>query len=204
MTEINQKRSRLVLVGLGILFIGPILLSVALVMSDWRPSGGEIDQSTTYGTLLKPVVAVEPFESSDTEGRAFTADDLKGTWTMVLVVGSDCDAECQLRMQEMSNFPKLRETMELMNWITVLSEPPSEEFAEWMALEVPNAIMLTANDSTKGLTDALKKINGMKANSVYLVSRLKQIGIYWSPDQTDTKKILNTDVKPLLKFRRNG
>jgi cytochrome oxidase Cu insertion factor (SCO1/SenC/PrrC family) len=75
-------RSRLVLLLLAALFLGPLSLSFALYYGwHWRPAG-----QTNHGTLIQPP------QSLPTTGSAAV---LRGKWSLVYVGAGDCNADCR-------------------------------------------------------------------------------------------------------------
>jgi hypothetical protein len=77
-----RLRSRLVLLLLAALFLGPLSLSFALYYGwHWRPPG-----QTNNGTLIQPP------QSLPTTGSAAV---LRGKWSLVYVGAGDCNADCR-------------------------------------------------------------------------------------------------------------
>ena len=77
-----RLRSRLVLLLLAALFLGPLSLSFALYYGwHWRPAG-----QTNHGTLIQPP------QSLPTTGSAAV---LRGKWSLVYVGAGDCNADCR-------------------------------------------------------------------------------------------------------------
>ena len=75
-------RSRLVLLLLAALFLGPLSLSFALYYGwHWRPAG-----QPNHGTLIQPP------QSLPTTGSAAV---LRGKWSLVYVGAGDCNADCR-------------------------------------------------------------------------------------------------------------
>jgi hypothetical protein len=77
-----RLRSRLVLLLLAGLFLGPLTLSFALYYGwHWRPAG-----QTNHGTLI------DPAQPLPTTGSAAV---LRGKWSLVYVGAGDCNADCR-------------------------------------------------------------------------------------------------------------
>jgi hypothetical protein len=77
-----RLRSRLTLLLLAALFLGPLSLAFALYYGwHWRPPG-----QTNHGTLIQPP------QSLPTNGSAAV---LRGKWSLVYVGAGDCNADCR-------------------------------------------------------------------------------------------------------------
>jgi hypothetical protein len=85
----RRTRNRLVIVGIGLLFFGPVLLAV-LMQSPWWHY--EPERTVNRGELVDPPL---PFALADLRslGRS-AAPTATGTWTMLYRVPSPCDARC--------------------------------------------------------------------------------------------------------------
>ena len=89
---INRRRSRLQFVLMGVLFFAPFLLAYSAfwLFPNWTPQG-----RVNYGQLITPAKAAPAFLLRDAEGQRLSADPLRGKWTLVQLVSSDCAEACR-------------------------------------------------------------------------------------------------------------
>ncbi len=86
------RRSRLTLVLLGVLFVGPLIGAWLLYSSGIRPG-----VTTNYGTLVVPTTPLPALQlRSDTDQPQ--PELLLGRWSLVQLGGSQCDTACADRL----------------------------------------------------------------------------------------------------------
>lgn len=225
----KQTRSRIMIIVLGVLFTAPVLTSALLVVTGWRPADIGLDAQRNYGQLVTPVAVVESFtlplryqvpprsevtestplpQISDTPTAAyFTQEDFEFQWTLLWVGGAQCGLDCQQRLLDIRAMTADFKLTDLTQRVTLLSEPPEADFKDWLQqnhLDAPIAVLSDASAAeSKGLMQALNQVEGLLPNTLYLISPMGEIGLYWLPDQMDRKKILK-EIKHLQKFMRGG
>lgn len=84
------RRRRLQLVGLAVLFVGPLALSALLYFgSGLRPAG-----HVQHGELLDPARPLPTATLATADGPATAPDFLRHKWSLLTVARGDCDARC--------------------------------------------------------------------------------------------------------------
>jgi cytochrome oxidase Cu insertion factor (SCO1/SenC/PrrC family) len=86
------RRSRLTLVLLGLLFVGPLLGAWGLYIAGIRPS-----LTTNYGTLVQPTTPLPALALRGADGSD-QSQLLLGRWSLIQLGGSACDAACTERL----------------------------------------------------------------------------------------------------------
>lgn len=84
------RRRRLQLVGLALLFLGPLALAAILYYSGgFRPAG-----HVQHGELLDPARLLPPARLRTPAGAPTPPDFLHHKWSLLTVARPDCDARC--------------------------------------------------------------------------------------------------------------
>lgn len=85
----NQRRNRLVLLGLFALFFVPIALAMLLNASGVRPA-----PDRAKGELLQPPVDLRDATLARTDGTAYPWNPAQRTWRIVALAPASCGAAC--------------------------------------------------------------------------------------------------------------
>lgn len=86
------RRSRLTLILLGLLFMGPLVGAWVFYSAGFRPA-----LTTNYGTLVRPTTPL-PALSLRAADDVDQSTLLLGRWSLIQVGGDDCDAVCADRL----------------------------------------------------------------------------------------------------------
>ena len=86
------RRSRLTLVLLGALFIGPLIAAWVLYSNGLRPT-----LTTNYGELVQPTTPLPALDLRTASGEA-QPQLMLGRWSLVQLGGDRCDAACSERL----------------------------------------------------------------------------------------------------------
>lgn len=86
------RRSRLTLVLLGVLFVGPLIGAWILYNAGMRPG-----LTTNYGTLVAPTTPLPPLDLRTATGVA-QPELMLGRWSLVQLGGERCDSACSDRL----------------------------------------------------------------------------------------------------------
>jgi len=94
----EQGRGRWALLGLLVLFAGPILGAYVLniFVPGWLPFG-----TTNHGELLRPPPQLADSVLRPISSSVKTPMSLRGVWTLAYVSQSDCGSECQLALTDL-------------------------------------------------------------------------------------------------------
>ena len=97
MSDPRRFRARLALIGLVLLFFGPIVLALWLNITrpGWRPLG-----SVNHGVLVEPVREASAEGLQWIRGGASGDVPFKGKWTLVLLGVGACQAGCREMLEE--------------------------------------------------------------------------------------------------------
>lgn len=87
---------RRTLLVLAALFVVPLLAAAAWYFAAPRLAPAP----SVHGTLIEPARPLEPFAAPVNGGGRYTLEDLRGHWTLVHVLGADCDAVCRGRLHD--------------------------------------------------------------------------------------------------------
>lgn len=89
---INRTRSRIQFILLGLLFFAPFVLAYSAywLFPDWSPKG-----RVNYGQLLNPTQSTAALVLTDASGAPAAERLLRDRWTLVQLVGRDCDSACE-------------------------------------------------------------------------------------------------------------
>ncbi len=79
---------------LAIFFTVPLVVVVAMIKFDWRPSG------KSYGQLIQPPVSIASTTHWVTDGKQPAPAFWQDKWSMVLIAG-ECDARCMQRLYDL-------------------------------------------------------------------------------------------------------
>lgn len=86
------RRSRLTLILLGVLFVGPLIGAWILYNSGLRPG-----LTTNYGTLVVPTTPLPKLELHTADGDA-QPELMLGRWSLVQLGADSCDSACSDRL----------------------------------------------------------------------------------------------------------
>ena len=86
------RRSRLTLVLLGLLFVGPLIGAWLMYSAGFRPA-----LTTNYGQLVQPTTPLPALALRGADGSD-EAQRLLGRWSLVQLGGSTCDNACEQRL----------------------------------------------------------------------------------------------------------
>lgn len=94
--ESKILRSRLILLGVALVFIIPILVSWYLVFfSDFKKGDG----GTQKGELISPVIPLGEPEVFNLKSK--TIESIKGKWTLLFFVENECNQLCEDKLYQL-------------------------------------------------------------------------------------------------------
>lgn len=86
---IEQRKGRLMLLFLLVVFGLPVAITLTLYLSGWRPGG------QSYGELQQPARALSIPSLQTAQGRTFDVASWQGKWHLVMVTPGACEVECR-------------------------------------------------------------------------------------------------------------
>ncbi len=192
-TKPEVKTSRLQLMLVATLFIGPLVVAMVLYYGDfhWRPVG-----LSNHGTLLTPITnVVEPL--SDRE----TAQQLNDKWTLLYPSSGDCGPEsiCRERLYKMRQVRlMLGKNMDrIQRVILPAAQPPA---ADYLEAEQQGLLILQDAELSASLDGHLPAT--ITRGGYYLIDPLGNLVMYFEPD-LNPKHMLG-DLKHLLSLSHIG
>jgi hypothetical protein len=90
-----RNRNRWLLIGIVALFVGPILIALALNLAGWRPAS-----TKAYGTLIDPPRAVETAPITLANGEKFVWRNPQWQWTLLALPSADCAQQCRAALAD--------------------------------------------------------------------------------------------------------
>lgn len=90
-----RRRNRLTLVGIAVLFFGPLVLAAVLGWSGWRPAA-----TKAYGTLIDPPRDVSAVAVTLADGEAYLWRNPQWQWTLLALPGRDCAQKCRAALDD--------------------------------------------------------------------------------------------------------
>jgi cytochrome oxidase Cu insertion factor (SCO1/SenC/PrrC family) len=184
-----RLRSRLVLLLLAALFLGPLALSFALYYGwHWRPAG-----QTNHGTLIQPP------QSLPTTGRAAV---LRGKWSLVYVGAGDCNADCRATLYFIrQTYLGLAQLMPRAQQVFLVTGSCCDD--AWLEREDP--ALITINLDSPGDTEVaalLAPFPADRATTVFIVDPKGNLMMRY--DAHAAPKGLHEDLQKLLNLSHIG
>ena len=184
-----RLRSRLVVVVLAALFLGPLTLSFALYYGwHWRPAG-----QTNHGTLIQPP------QPLPTDG---TAAVLRGKWSLVYVGAGDCNADCRATLYFIrQTYLGLAQLMPRAQQVFLVTSSCCDD--AWLEREHP--ALITVNLDSPGDSQAaalLAPFPADRATTVFIVDPKGNLMMRY--DAHAPSKGLHEDLQKLLNLSHIG
>lgn len=195
----TRTRSRLVLLLLIALLIGPLLGAVWLYRHVQQ--GGQIWGTANRGELIDPATPLTDFELPTAGGDPVTPDALREQWTLLFIPASPCDERCRKNIYHMRQVWAAlgREAPRVQRWLLV--ETPDQHAALAGFLEnYPR--MTVAVDRQHALIRPVRSEIDLDEPAIYLVDPLGNLMMAF-PQSMDPRDMLK-DLKKLLKISQIG
>jgi hypothetical protein len=184
-----RLRSRLILLLLAALFLGPLSLSFALYYGwHWRPPG-----QTNNGTLIQPP------QSLPTTGSAAV---LRGKWSLAYVGAGDCNADCRATLYFMrQTHLGLAQLMPRVQQVFLVTSGCCDD----AYLEREDPALITVNLDSPGdaqVAALLRAFPADRATTVFIVDPKGNLMMRY--DAHATPKGLHEDLQKLLNLSHIG
>ena len=92
----DNRRARLALLALVVLFLSGVVAAWALYISGWRPSA-----TKNYGELVQPARPLADVALQDMSGKPARVSQLRGRWTLVYFGPAECLKPCTDNLHKM-------------------------------------------------------------------------------------------------------
>ena len=193
--ERRRRRSRLVLVGLFALFMGPILIAYTLnvLYPGWAPFG-----TSNRGALVEPARSLSTQGLRPADGEPLAAEPFTERWTLVAVHGPGCGQACEqalVRMRQ-TRLALGKDAGRLQRWL-VVSEAGAAPARE--LVERHQGVRVLA--ATRAWTAALGAPEATPG-TVYLVDPQGYLVLRYDPALADDSIL--KDLKRLLRISKIG
>lgn len=188
----QQNRARLKLIGIFMLFLGPLMLSYGLYygLHGLRPGG-----ATNKGQLLTPAEPLPKFQLTGGNGNVTSDEVLRSQWTMLQVAIDGCGDACRKSLRETRDTRALLrdDSSRVQRVLLVVGKRP--QFEKQPSLEIYSGML-------KPLRQVIKAHDAAQAGTVYLVDPHGNWVLYYPPDQDGMG--LYDDIKHLLDLSHIG
>jgi hypothetical protein len=166
-------------------------------IEDWRPAG-----STNSGELIVPARPLSDPQMVTLQGERLGGESLERSWTLVLVAGGICDAQCernlyhtrQVRIALGKDMQRVKRLM-LVSRADALAEHPA------MIGEHPD-LTIAISDTLVAQIDAATADMAPQDDAIYLVDPLLNLMMRFAADLDP--RLMIKDLKRLLKVSRIG
>lgn len=95
MSDKIARKNRVKFLLLMLLMLSPVIISIALHMTDFRPEG-----TVNYGELLE-VKALQGQAREIEHNTIYRARDMRGKWSLITIDSGECDDYCQKKLYQM-------------------------------------------------------------------------------------------------------
>lgn len=186
----KQSKGRLQLIGIAMLFLGPVALAFWLYYgSDWRPA-----EQVVHGELISP-----PLELPDNPLRSDGEARLRDVWSLIVVAPGDCGDACQKALYETRQLRRAlgRDSDRVQRvWIVEDGEPD----LDFVMVEHPNLLIVERNSSVGA--DILSRFDARSQVSIFVVDPLGNLMMRFPADLG--MRDMHTDMKKLLRVSQIG
>lgn len=201
MRKKQAGRSRLGLILIAALFLGPMIAAFFAYNSGWQPGG-----QTAHGQLLSPVRPSPDLDLTDIQGQALPETPLKGMWTLLYLGNADCADACRKTLYNMRQVWKsLGRKRKRVQGAYLLTGAPTEAFRAFMQAEHDGMILARPQGDAQPWLDFFSldgQLQPLQSANIYLLDPLGNWVLLYRPD--DEPKGLLKDLKKLLKLSNIG
>jgi len=191
------RKQRLQLVGLGALFIVPVLASWLI----WRlMQGGDVVTTTNSGELIHPAKPLVEFRMSGIEnGSSIGLDDLQRLWTYVVFAPSGCADNCRNDLYITRQIrTSVNKDMSRVQRLLVIPEQPDADLLAFLQSEHP--LLKIAIEAQQGAFAAQFAVANYRVDGghIFLLDPLANLmmayprGFSWKGMYKDLRKLLKT------------
>ncbi len=200
----QQRRGRLILLGIAGLFLLGLVMAYGLIASGWRPS-----HTGNHGELIEPPRPLETSDFTTLEGGRLEVGAIRGKWTFVAFADADGLRSCVRNLYKMRQVVAAqgREAPRVQRWLVITDR----RLLDWIRHTIkdypgtqvivgpPEAVLrFAAQFELAGATAARPPISG----SLYLVDPLGNLMMRYPPDADPNG--MRKDLARLLRVSRVG
>lgn len=195
MPEVQTRTiSRLKLLSLMAMFIGPLLIAVILFYFGDRLS---LPTARSHGELIEPIQQLKAFTLESLSGDTITRDALQGKWSLIYYGSSDCDLVCEANLFKMRQVRLSlgKDTNRVQRFYFLTDDKAIDELT-LLLRQYPDLIVARP----KSLMDM--PLAGLEPGRIYLADPLGNVMMRYDPDTTS--KGLRQDLSKLLRVSQIG
>lgn len=191
-----QRKGRLQLVLLILMFALPVAAVVGLHWADWRPTG------KSYGELVQPPKQLSFPTLSQAGHQPFEPQAWQGKWHMVYVSSKVCNQACLEQLHTMRQLhASLAKEIDRMQRVWVIAGQPSQDEMAALQKAYPDLIILPQAAALAEQFDLPGKL-AAESGRLYLVDPLGHLMMSYPPN-TDPYSI-RKDLMRLLTYSWAG
>lgn len=188
MSDEIARKNRIKFLLLMLLMLSPVIISIALHMTEFRPEG-----TVNYGELLE-VKALQGQAREIEQNTIYRARDMRGKWSLITIDSGECDDYCQKKLYQMRQVRLVQNTeKERVERIWLIDDDlmPHQE----VKTEYAGTVLLSAKDSSL-LGEFPADIS--PRDHIYVVDPMGNLMMRY-PRDADPSRI-SKDLKLLLKL----
>lgn len=198
-----QQRSRVKLVILFSIFLLPIIVAYVLYKNpQWQPGS-----SKNNGILFNPVVIFSSFDLQTMDGKKFSAEQLRGKWSLIYIGKQTCDEICkQTLLKAMNGLIAQGREASRINYYYIVNADKFDADRSAMAESYPRLVFLKGDKKQRAML--LPKFSVGKEHKVgdddrlYLLDPAGVLLMHYPSGFKDLG--LMEDLKHLLKWSQIG
>ncbi len=188
MSDEIARKNRVKFLLLMLLMLSPVIISIALHMTEFRPEG-----TVNYGELLE-VKALQGQAREIENNTIFRARDMRGKWSLIAIDSGECDDYCQKKLYQMRQVRLVQNTeKERVERIWLIDDdlmPHSD-----VKTEYAGTVLLSAMNSSL-LGEFPAEIS--PHDHIYVVDPMGNLMMRYPRDADPSK--MSKDLKLLLKL----
>lgn len=187
---VQQRKGRMIFLLLAIFFTVPLLVVVAMIKFDWRPTG------KSYGQLIQPPVSMAHTTHWVNDQQQALPAFWQDKWNIALIA-RECDAPCMQRLYDMRQiYVSLYKDMIRVQRVLITQQ------ADTSAIRARYPDLLIINGAPEQVTALGSMLSGggqntLDAQRVYFIDPLGNIMMQYGPEME--AKWIRKDLVKLLK-----
>lgn len=187
---VQQRKGRMIFLLLAIFFTVPLLVVVAMIKFEWRPSG------KSYGQLIQPPVSIAHARNWVNDNQQALPMFWQDKWNMVLIA-RECDAGCMQRLYDLRQiYVSMYKDMVRVQRVLITQQ------ADTLPIRARYPDLLIINGQSEQVAELGRMLSGggqntLDAHRVYFIDPLGNIMMQYGPDME--AKWIRKDLVKLLK-----
>lgn len=187
---VQQRKGRMIFLLLAIFFTVPLVVVIAMIKFDWRPSG------KSYGQLIQPPVSIASTTHWVNDQQQAAPAFWQDKWNMVLIAG-ECDARCMQRLHDLRQvYVSLYKDMIRVQRVLITQQADTSQ----IRARYPDLLIINGEPeqvATLGRMLSGGGQNTLDAHRVYFIDPLGNVMMQYSAEQE--AKWIRKDMMKLLK-----